>query len=115
MFLNGKRASVLRAPALLNPVRLALFFEHNVLSQDRIVLLNIYPLGRVALVLDCVINIRTLCASEFHMHPLPGFFLGHNLFSPFIALALSERKTRPNRRVDYNIVYSAKNASKVSR
>ncbi len=98
---NNARYAIARS-AGLNPVRLTLFLEHHMLFQDRVVLFDVHAFGCVALVFDRVINIRTLSASEFHMHPLSDFFLAHFLSLSLCVYSmivsdrdLTERKTQP--------------------
>ena len=56
---------------------LPLLFEIDMLAQDWIVFLDLNPLGRIALVLDRMIDIRAFCASELNVNSLFAFFLCH--------------------------------------
>jgi hypothetical protein len=58
-------------------IDLALFFEIDMLAQDRVIFLNLNPLGGVALVLDRMIHVCALGTSQFNMNALVAFFLGH--------------------------------------
>lgn len=84
---NRKAFIFFVARALLSPCASylsdlsALFFENNMLAQDRIEFLDLDSLSCIAFVFERMIDVWTFCAAELYVDSL-SCFLGHSRLTP---------------------------------